>query len=97
MLTNTVQVSTRRPKVPKSTAAQLRMSVARAKEDWLAKAARERMGMTIKRYAQHLGVAASSLYGYRDGDRPCPKPLAEKMTRELGIEPSQWPAGVSDF
>jgi len=94
MLTVTGQVMSKRPKVPKNTPAQLRMSRAHAPGDWLAEAARDRMQMSLNRYAKHLGISVGSLSGYRNGDRPCPLDLAEKMQRELGIPLDRWPAGT---
>jgi len=48
--------------------------------------------------AKAAGVTPASLVGYLDGDRPCPRRVAEKLAVDpaLPATAATWPRGITD-
>lgn len=82
---------------PTTSMHHLRMSRANTGRpgDVMMEAIRTRMSMSLRRYAMLLKVSPGSLVAYRDGVRPCPRALAERMLTDLGLPLEFWPRGLT--
>lgn len=63
-------------------------------DDDLAKLVRDKIGVSLNKYAATIGTSPSSLSLYRRGKLAVPPRIYERVKRDVGF--TAWPAGVAE-